>query len=127
MLPCSLSPGAPKSSKKIASKKPRPGSVACHVPSTTTTPGRSAAHARSLVSTGSAHSTMVCNLGRGGTARPTWHTAEAGTRTAYVQCVGPGGKLPCASGTQNAQEASRGGRVNSAGNRGCAACMRAAL
>ena len=32
-------------------------------------------------------------------------TPEAGTRTPYVQCVGPRGQLPCASGTYSTQEA----------------------
>ena len=41
----------------------------------------------------------------GATVRGTYGTAEAGTRTAYVQCVGPRGKLPCASGTYSTQEA----------------------
>ena len=31
--------------------------------------------------------------------RNAYGTPEAGTRTAYVQCVGPRSKLPCASGT----------------------------
>eukprot|EP00964_Phaeocystis_antarctica_P027246 scaffold15357_cov79-Phaeocystis_antarctica.AAC.3 len=38
----------------------------------------------------------------------TWYayvTAEAGTRTAYVQCVAPRGKLPCASGAYSTQSA----------------------
>ena len=39
------------------------------------------------------------------TVRGTYGTPEAGTRTACVQCVGPRGKLPCASGTYSTQEA----------------------
>eukprot|EP00964_Phaeocystis_antarctica_P146953 scaffold113397_cov33-Phaeocystis_antarctica.AAC.1 len=39
------------------------------------------------------------------TVRGTYGTAEAGTRTAHVQCVGPRGKLPCASGACSTQEA----------------------
>ena len=35
----------------------------------------------------------------------TFGTPEAGTRTPYVQCVTPRGKLPCASGTYSMQEA----------------------
>ena len=35
----------------------------------------------------------------------TYGTPEAGARTTYVQCVGPQGKLPCASGTYSTQEA----------------------
>ena len=41
----------------------------------------------------------------GATVRGMYGTAEAGTRTAYVQCAGPRGKLPCASGTYSTQEA----------------------
>ena len=55
----SLRPGAPKSSKKMQSNSPSFGSSACHVPATTRTLGRSAAHSRSRTSTGSEHSTMV--------------------------------------------------------------------
>eukprot|EP00964_Phaeocystis_antarctica_P046526 scaffold26907_cov72-Phaeocystis_antarctica.AAC.1 len=41
----------------------------------------------------------------GATVHGTFGTPEAGTRTPYVQCVTPRGKLPCASGTYSMQEA----------------------
>eukprot|EP00964_Phaeocystis_antarctica_P052390 scaffold30664_cov72-Phaeocystis_antarctica.AAC.5 len=37
--------------------------------------------------------------------RYVYGTPEAGTITAYVQCVAPQGKPPCASGTYSTQEA----------------------
>ena len=46
---------------------------------------------------------LVCG-GRlwGATVHGTYGTPEAATRTPYVQCVAPRGKLPCASGTYSA-------------------------